>query len=76
MTLDHLIPDVKAVDRHSDLLAIRKSLVGMNREDIAAALIEAGEPEKQAKMRGKQLFHWLYYRGASSFDDMTRKSVV
>jgi 23S rRNA (adenine2503-C2)-methyltransferase len=71
MTLDHLIPDVKAVDRHSDLLAIRKSLVGMTREDITVALIEAGENEKQAKMRGKQLFHWLYYQGASNFGDMT-----
>ncbi|MBO6826979.1 MAG: 23S rRNA (adenine(2503)-C(2))-methyltransferase RlmN [Sneathiella sp.] len=69
--MEHLIPDVEAVDRQPELLAIRKTLVGMDRKDIAAALIEAGEPEKSAKMRARQLFHWLYYRGATSFDDMT-----
>lgn len=67
----HLIPDVEAVDRQPELLAIRKNLVGLTRKEIAAALIEAGEAEKSAKMRARQLFHWLYYRGASRFDDMT-----
>lgn len=71
MTLEHLIPEVEAVDRHSDLLAIRKSLIGLTRDEIAQALIEAGEPQRTAKMRSKQLFHWLYYQGASDFGDMT-----
>ncbi|MEH6404846.1 MAG: 23S rRNA (adenine(2503)-C(2))-methyltransferase RlmN [Sneathiella sp.] len=69
--MDHLIPDVEAVDRQPDLLAIRKNLIGLSRDEIAAALVETGEAEKPAKMRAKQLFHWLYHRGASNFEDMS-----
>lgn len=69
--MDHLIPDVAAVDRQPELLAIRKSLIGLDRSEMAAALVEAGLDEKAARMRARQLFHWLYYRGASNFEDMT-----
>ncbi|WP_373087175.1 23S rRNA (adenine(2503)-C(2))-methyltransferase RlmN [Sneathiella sp.] len=69
--MDHLLPDVEAVDRQPELLAIRKSLIGLTRDEIADALVAAGESAKPAKMRARQLFHWLYYRGASNFDDMT-----
>lgn len=69
--MNHLIPDVEAVDRQPDLLALRKNLIGLDRTEIAQALIEEGEAEKKAKMRAGQLFHWLYYRGASRFEDMT-----
>ncbi|GLQ07947.1 23S rRNA (adenine(2503)-C(2))-methyltransferase RlmN [Sneathiella chinensis] len=69
--MEHLVPDVEAVDRQPELLAIRKNLIGLTRKEIAAALIEEGEAEKSAKMRARQLFHWLYYRGASRFEDMT-----
>ena len=34
-------------------------------------IVAAGEPRAKAKMRASQLFHWLYWRGAKSFDDMT-----
>ncbi|MFC4272358.1 23S rRNA (adenine(2503)-C(2))-methyltransferase RlmN [Sneathiella chungangensis] len=69
--MDHLIPDVEAVDRQPELLAIRKSLIGLDRSEMAAALMDAGVDAKAAKMRARQLFHWLYYRGASRFEDMT-----
>ncbi|MEH6545253.1 MAG: 23S rRNA (adenine(2503)-C(2))-methyltransferase RlmN [Sneathiella sp.] len=69
--MNPLIPDVEAVDRQPELLAIKKSLIGLTREEIAAALVDAGEDVKPAKMRARQLFHWLYHRGASNFDDMT-----
>ena len=69
--MEYLIPDVEAVNRQPELLAIRKSLIGMDRNDIAAALVDTGVSEKQAKMRARQLFHWLYYRGAHDFADMT-----
>ena len=69
----HLIPDVNAVDRHSELFAIRMSLIGLDRSEMAAALVAEGIDEKAAKMRARQLFHWLYYRGASNFDEMTSK---
>ncbi len=38
---------------------------------MAAALVAAGVDAKAAKMRARQLFHWLYYRGASHFEEMT-----
>jgi 23S rRNA (adenine2503-C2)-methyltransferase len=50
------------------------SLVGMNRAELAEALGLVGVPEKQRKMRIQQLWHWIYLRGAQSFDDMTSVS--
>jgi 23S rRNA (adenine2503-C2)-methyltransferase len=50
------------------------SLVGMNRAELAEALAAVGVPEKQRKMRIQQLWHWIYLRGAKSFDDMTSVS--
>ena len=32
---------------------------------------EAGLDEKQAKLRAKQLFHWIYHRGVTDFAAMT-----
>src|SRR6202050_3686318 len=50
------------------------SLVGMTREVLAAALGEAGVPERQRRMRVQQIWHWLYVRGAQDFDAMTTLS--
>src|SRR5579883_1945143 len=49
----------------------RPSLVGMSRAELAAALGELGVPPAQRKMRVQQLWHWIYVRGATSFDAMT-----
>jgi 23S rRNA (adenine2503-C2)-methyltransferase len=49
----------------------RLSPVGLPRERLAAALAAAGVPQRQANMRASQLWHWMYVRGASSFDAMT-----
>jgi 23S rRNA (adenine2503-C2)-methyltransferase len=54
--------------------AEKPSLVGLTREELAAALIEAGVAERQAKMRAAQLWHWLYLRGATDFSVMTNIS--
>ncbi len=54
-----------------DLLSAKPSLIGLTREDMAAALKEKGVPEKQVRMRVSQLWHWLYIRGVSDFDAMT-----
>ncbi len=51
--------------------ATKPALVGMDRDDLAAALEELGLPEKQRKMRISQLWNWLYVNGASDFDQMT-----
>ncbi|AAV89656.1 dual-specificity RNA methyltransferase RlmN [Zymomonas mobilis subsp. mobilis ZM4 = ATCC 31821] len=49
----------------------RIDLLGLSREDIRAALKSKGLDEKQAKLRTKQLWHWMYNRGAVAFDGMT-----
>jgi 23S rRNA (adenine2503-C2)-methyltransferase len=48
-----------------------KNLVGMTRDAMREALIEAGTPEKQAKMRTNQLWQWVYHWGVRDFDQMT-----
>ena len=47
------------------------NLVGLPKEEVREALLEAGMPEKQAKLRAKQIWHWIYNRGATGFDQMT-----
>ncbi|WP_417514439.1 23S rRNA (adenine(2503)-C(2))-methyltransferase RlmN [Minwuia sp.] len=49
----------------------RPNLIGMDRDDIAAALLDAGEDASKVRMRANQLFHWIYYRGARDFSEMT-----
>jgi 23S rRNA (adenine2503-C2)-methyltransferase len=49
----------------------RLSLVGLSREDLAAILERVGVPEKQRKMRMRQLWHWIYQRGVTEFGLMT-----
>ncbi len=52
----------------------RPSLVGMSRPALAAALGDAGVPERQRRMRVQQIWQWLYVRGAQDFDAMTTLS--
>jgi 23S rRNA (adenine2503-C2)-methyltransferase len=52
----------------------RPSLIGLTRDELSKALIEKGVPERQAKMRVQQLWHWLYVRGISDFDAMMNVS--
>ena len=50
---------------------VKESLIGLTRDELAEALVAAGiVPERQAKMRVQQLWHWLYVRGVSDFADM------
>ena len=49
----------------------RVELVGLPRDDIRAALAHAGLDAKAAKLRAKQIWHWIYHRGASEFAAMT-----
>jgi len=50
------------------------SLVGLDRAALADALAAVGVPENQRRMRVRQLWHWLYVRGAQTFDAMTSVS--
>ncbi len=49
-------------------------LIGLSRQEIAVALETIGVPERAARMRLSQLWHWLYVRGATSFEDMSSVS--
>lgn len=49
----------------------RIDLVGLSRDQIRATLADAGLDPKQAKLRAKQLWHWIYNRGATDFSVMT-----
>lgn len=50
------------------------NLVGMTRDAMRAALIEAGVAEKQAKMRVGQIWQWIYQWGVRDFAAMTNLS--
>jgi 23S rRNA (adenine2503-C2)-methyltransferase len=52
----------------------KPSLVGLSRVALAEALAAIGVPSAARKMRVQQLWHWLYVRGAQSFDAMTNVS--
>ncbi len=49
----------------------KANLVGMTRDQMRDALIAAGTPEKQAKMRVGQVWQWVYHWGVRDFDRMT-----
>ena len=45
----------------------RRNLVGLSREELTAAMAEIGQPA----FRARQLWHWIYHRGATDFAAMT-----
>ena len=52
----------------------RPSLVGLSRDELAERLAAIGVTQAQRKMRVQQLWHWIYFRGARNFDEMTSVS--
>ena len=49
----------------------RVELVGLSKEQLRQALLDGGMELKQAKLRAKQIWHWIYNRGATEFAQMT-----
>jgi 23S rRNA (adenine2503-C2)-methyltransferase len=49
----------------------RIDLLGLARPRIAELFVEAGLDAKAAKLRAKQVYHWLYHRGVTEFEAMT-----
>src|SRR6478735_4763361 len=49
----------------------RAELVGLAKDAIRAELVDAGLEPRQAKLRAKQIWHWIYNRGVSDFDAMS-----
>ncbi len=54
-----------------DAISGKPPLIGLDREQLAAALRDKGVPEKQVKMRVAQIWNWIYVRGISDFDAMS-----
>ncbi len=67
-----LLPSSAPVRRDDDatLTPPRVSLAGATRAELAETLRAHGVPEREVKMRVAQLWHWIYFQGASSFDAM------
>jgi 23S rRNA (adenine2503-C2)-methyltransferase len=49
----------------------RQELVGLPKDRIRAAFEQSGLESKQAKLRSKQVWHWIYNRGVTDFDAMS-----
>ena len=52
----------------------KPSLVGLTRTGLSEALAAIGIPDRQINMRAGQLWHWIYLRGATDFNEMTNVS--
>ena len=65
-----ITPDVLTVPRRLPEGG-RTNLVGLTRDQLRAALIEAGTPDNQAKMRVGQIWQWVYHWGVRDFALMT-----
>ena len=49
----------------------RHDLVGLDPAEIAARFTQTGLGEKEARMRAKQLWNWIYVNGVTDFEAMT-----
>ena len=49
----------------------RVDLIGLPRARIASLFADAGLDAKAAKLRSRQVYHWLYHRGVTEFEAMT-----
>jgi len=49
----------------------RIDLIGLSKDQLRETLAEAGLDARQAKLRAKQIWHWIYNRGATEFSAMT-----
>jgi len=62
------VPVPRAVTPRADS---KVELIGLPKEEIRAAMEAAGLEPKQAKLRAKQVWHWIYNRGVGDFAAMT-----
>lgn len=71
MTIPGLVDPVPAARDITPRTDGRVDLIGLPRPRIRELFAEAGLDAKQAKLRAKQVFHWLYHRGVTDFEAMT-----
>ena len=62
------VPVPRAVGARADG---KIELVGLSKDQIRSAFEEAGLEPRQAKLRAKQVWHWIYNRGATDFAAMS-----
>jgi 23S rRNA (adenine2503-C2)-methyltransferase len=70
-SLDIARPDPHAPPPIAAAAPARPSLAGLTRAELTARLAEIGVPERDRRMRAAQLWHWIYFRGARRFEDMS-----
>jgi len=69
--------DTVAIEKTAELNVVAgaapggASLVGLTRDQLKDSLAQIGVPERELKMRVAQLWHWIYFRGARDFSEMT-----
>lgn len=63
-------PDVVTIPRKLPESG-KVNIVGLTRDQLREALIEAGTPERQARMRVGQIWQWVYHWGVRDFAQMT-----
>jgi 23S rRNA (adenine2503-C2)-methyltransferase len=71
MTIPGLVDPVPATRDITPRADGRIDLIGLPRPRIRELFEEAGLDAKAAKLRAKQVFHWLYHRGVTDFEAMT-----
>jgi 23S rRNA (adenine2503-C2)-methyltransferase len=66
-----------AIEKRAELQVVagaaagRPSLVGLTRDELKQKLAAIGVAERELRMRVGQLWHWIYFRGAQGFDEMS-----
>jgi 23S rRNA (adenine2503-C2)-methyltransferase len=70
VTPDLALPSAPVAAAASPVPA-KPTLAGLPRAALAEFLRGQGVPEKEIRMRVGQIWHWLYVRGATGFDEMT-----
>lgn len=71
MSIPGLVDPVPAARDITPRADGRIDLIGLPRPRIRELFEEAGLDAKAAKLRAKQVFHWLYHRGVTDFEAMT-----
>ena len=69
-----ITPDVLTVPRKDSSSNGRINLVGLTWDKLSKTLVQAGTPERQARMRARQVWQWMYHWGVRDFAAMTNLS--
>ena len=69
-----ITPDVLTVPRKDSSSNGRINLVGLTWDKLFNTLVKAGTPKRQARMRSRQVWQWMYHWGVRDFAAMTNLS--